>query len=60
MDKRAELIREKFVFADEVDIAIDLIKKLDIKLMTQTEFMQQVDKIYMTITQEENYEDWIF
>ena len=42
---------------DEVDIAIDLIKKLDIKLMTQTEFMQQVDKIYMTITQEENYED---
>ncbi len=57
MDKRAELIREKFVFADEVDIAIDLIKKLDIKLMTQTEFMQQVDKIYMTITQEENYED---
>lgn len=39
---------------DEVDILVDLIKKLDIGMLSQREYMQEVDKIYKQIMEDKN------
>lgn len=37
---------------DEVDILIDLIKKIDIGTLSQRQYMQEVDKIYKQIMED--------
>jgi hypothetical protein len=39
---------------DEVDILIDLIKKIDIGTLSQRQYMQEVDKIYKQIMEDRN------
>ena len=39
---------------DEVDILVDLIKKLDIGILSQRESMLEVDKIYKQIMEDRN------
>ena len=39
---------------DEVDILVALIKKLDIGILSQREFMLEVDKIYKQIMEDTN------
>lgn len=39
---------------DEVDILIDLIKKIDVGTLSQRQYMQEVDKIYKQIMEDRN------
>ena len=39
---------------DEVDILIDLIKKIDVGTLSQRQYMQEVDKIYKQIMEDKN------
>ncbi len=37
---------------DEVDILVDLIKKLDIGILSQREYMLEVDKLYKQVQED--------
>ena len=37
---------------DEVDILVDLIKKLDIGILSQREYMLEVDKLYKQLQED--------